>query len=298
MIYTVTLNPAIDYVVQLPGSLVPGRINRSIREDYQFGGKGINVSNVLKELGHDSIVLGFAAGETGSWLEAGVRNMGLQTRFVPTEGMTRINVKVRGAEETEINGLGPVVTGEALDALYGQLDQLRPGDVLVLSGSVPGSVGDDAYAVILNRLRNRSITTVVDAAGSLLMKALPYKPFLIKPNRRELEALFGRNLNSDGEILACAGELQRLGARNVLVSLGAEGALLLDEAGNTHRIQSPKGVPVNTVGAGDSMVAGFLAGWLETGDYGYALKLGSAAGSATAFSLGLAEKDLIGKLMI
>lgn len=293
MIYTVTLNPAIDYVVQLPGRLIPGSINRTLWEDYQYGGKGINVSQVLKNLGHDSIVLGFAAGQTGLWLLDGVRHLGLTARFIRVEGMTRINVKVHGGEETEINGLGPVVTDEAIYALQDQLDRLQPGDVLVLSGSIPGCMGDDTYAMILNRLQCRNITAVVDASGSLLIRALPYRPFLIKPNRQELEALFRTALNTDDEILACARELQQRGARNVLVSLGKDGAMLLDETGTSHRIQCPQGTVVNSVGAGDSMVAGFLAGWLETGDYSYALKLGTAAGSATAFSPGLAEKDQI-----
>lgn len=293
MIYTVTLNPAIDYVVRLPSALTPGTINRSIREDYQFGGKGINVSQVLRALGHDSTALGFTAGQTGVWLEAGVKAMGLTARFIRTEGMTRINVKVRGTEETEINGLGPVITGDATDALYDQLDRLLPGDVLVLSGSVPGCMPENTYAMILNRVRHRGITTVVDASGSLLVNTLPCRPFLVKPNRRELEDLFHRTLNADDEILACARELQDRGARNVLVSLGGDGALLLDETGASHRIQCPRGTVVNSVGAGDSMVAGFLAGWLETNDHGYALKLGTAAGSATAFSLGLAEREAI-----
>lgn len=297
MIYTVTLNPAIDYVVQLPGSLTPGAINRSLREDYQFGGKGINVSRVLQALGHDSTALGFIAGQTGTWLEAGVEAMGLTARFIRTEGMTRINVKVRGNEETEINGLGPQVTGTAINALFDQLDRLLPGDVLVLSGSIPGNLSDETYGMMLNRVRYRDITTVVDASGSLLIRALPCRPFLIKPNRRELEELFGTVLNTDEEILSCARELQERGARNVLVSLGGDGALLLDETGNVHRVHCPQGTVVNSVGAGDSMVAGFLAGWLETKDYGHALKLGTAAGSATAFSLGLAEKEMIDALM-
>lgn len=293
MIYTVTLNPAIDYVVQLPKALIPGQINRSLQEDYQYGGKGINVSSVLKALGHDSTVLGFSAGQTGDWLEAGVREKGLNARFIRIGGMTRINVKVKADEETEINGMGPVVTGDAANALHDQLDRLLPGDVLVLSGSVPGSMGADTYAVILNRVRHRGITTVVDASGDLLVRSLPFRPFLIKPNRRELEELFGIVVDNDSKILACAAELQKRGARSVLVSLGSDGALLLDETGKPHRIHSPAGTVVNSVGAGDSMVAGFLAGWLETGDYGYALKLGTAAGSATAFSLGLADRNRI-----
>lgn len=297
MIYTLTLNPAIDYIVRLPGALMPGQINRTVREDYELGGKGINVSRVLHTLGHKSILLGFVAGQTGAWLEAGIAALGLESRFIPTEGMTRINVKLRDREETEINGTGPRITPEAVSALYGQIDSLLPGDVLVLSGSVPGSLPEDTYATIQRRLRTRGITAVVDAAGTALVRALPCRPFLIKPNRTELETLFGTSLPTDADIQKHAGILQDMGARNVLVSLGAGGALLLDEQGQQHRIQSPTGTVINSVGAGDSMVAGFLAGWLETGSYEYALKLGTAAGSATAFSLGLANRDAIHTLL-
>lgn len=297
MIYTLTFNPAIDYVVQLPGPLAPGQINRTSQEDYEYGGKGINVSRILQALGHHTVLLGFVAGQTGAWLETGLADSGLETRFVHTEGMTRINVKVRAPEETEINGRGPVISAEAMAALYTQLDALLPGDVLILSGSVPGGMGSDTYGRILHRLRGREITTVVDAAGRLLMEALPYRPFLVKPNKPELEALFGTTLVSDREILDHARKLQALGARNVLVSMGADGAVLLDAQGGEHRIHSPQGTVVNSVGAGDSMVAGFVAGWLDTGSYDAALKLGAAAGSATAFSLGLAEKEMIDALM-
>lgn len=297
MIYTVTLNPAIDYVVQLPGPLTPGSINRSLREDYQYGGKGINVSQVLKALGHESILLGFVAGQTGAWLEAGVTELGLKSRFLHTGGMTRINVKLRGTEETEINGSGPRITEADLEALLAQLRELDTGDILVLSGSVPGHLPGDTCPRLLEAVRPRGIRIVADTSGPALASILPYRPFLVKPNRAELEALFGICLTSDDEILSCARQMQQMGAQNVLVSLGGDGALLLDKTGGVHRIHSPAGTVVNSVGAGDSMVAGFLAGWLDTGDYGYALKLGAAAGSATAFSLGLADRQRIDSVL-
>lgn len=298
MIYTLTLNPAIDYVVQLNGSLLPGKINRSGSEAYQFGGKGINVSNVLRTLDMDTTALGFIAGFTGDCLEQGLQSMGLSTRFIRlAQGYTRINVKVKGAEETEINGSGPVITPSDMDRLYRQLDGLSRDDVLVLSGSVPGCLSKDTYAGILARLADQQILSAVDASGDLLLHTLPYRPFLIKPNRQELEEVFGMALHTDEAVAACAKKLQEQGARNVLVSLAGQGALLLDETGRTHRVACPKGQVVNSVGAGDSMVAGFLAGWLKSGDYGYALRLGTAAGSATAFCLGLADRASIEALL-
>ena len=297
MIYTVTMNPAIDYVVRLAGALCPGRINRSVGEDFQYGGKGINVSNVLRRLGQDTVALGFVAGQTGTWLEQGLKDMGLNTCFVHLEqGMTRINVKVKAGGETEINGLGPVIDGAALERLYQQLNRLEAGDVLVLSGSVPGSLDAGAYARILERLQGRNVLSVVDAAGDLLLQTLPKRPFLIKPNGQELADLFRKPMNEEEDLVEAARELQKRGARNVLVSLAEDGALLLDETGKIHRVATPQGDVINSVGAGDSMVAGFLAGYLETGDYSTALRLGVAAGSATAFSLGLAEKELIEQL--
>ena len=297
MIYPLTLNPAIDYVVQLPASLTPGTINRTTEEDYQFGGKGINVSNVLRTLDTDTTALGFIAGFTGDALQQGLQNMGLSTNFIRLpDGQTRINVKVKGQEETEINGTGPVITEDAMALLYRQLDCLIFGDILVLSGSVPGCLPQDTYGQILCRLQEKNIQTVVDAAGDLLMHTLSYHPFLIKPNREELEAIFAVSLETDEQIVTCAKALQEKGARNVLVSMAGNGALLLDETGRLHRISCPAGQVRNSVGAGDSMVAGFLAGWLKTGDYAYALRLGTAAGSATAFSLGLAEKEEIENL--
>ena len=298
MIYTVTFNPAIDYVVHLNGSLKLGDINRNVQEEYQYGGKGINVSNVLRTLGFDNVALGFVAGFTGQGLEEGLGRMGLQTRFIHVEqGMTRVNVKVKAAEETEINGIGPVITDADMEKLYAQLDGIERGDTLVLSGSIPNCLPSDTYERIMARLDGRGIRIAVDATRDLLVKVLKYHPFLIKPNNHELGEIFGKVLKTDEEIIDCARELQELGGRNILVSMAGDGALLLDENGVPHRIGCPKGQVVNSVGAGDSMVAGFLAGILETGDYGYALKLGTATGSATAFSLGLAEKSLVEQLL-
>ena len=207
MIYTVTFNPAIDYVVQLSHPLTPGKINRNAGEDFQFGGKGINVSNVLKNLGFENTALGFIAGFTGEALEKGLQNMGLSTRFISVrEGMTRINVKVKAAEETEINGLGPVITSADMDALYAQLDTLCPGDILVLSGSIPACLPKDTYMAIMEHLQGREISIVVDATGELLMKVLPYRPFLIKPNNHELGEIFGTTPITDEEILRRASD--------------------------------------------------------------------------------------------
>lgn len=293
MVYTVTFNPAIDYVVKLP-QLCPGTINRNTAEDYQFGGKGINVSCVLKELGVASVALGFVAGFTGEGLEKGLQEQGIATRFVHVkEGMTRINVKIKAAQETEINGIGPVITPEDMAAMYEQLNVLQPGDVLVLSGSIPGCLPDDTYQRILEHLQDWQILFVVDATKELLVNVLKYRPFLIKPNNHELGEIFGKTLETDAQILECAQKLQEMGGRNILVSMAGDGALLLDEGGKHYRIGCPRGTVVNSVGAGDSMVAGFLAGYLQTGDYNQALKLGTAAGSATAFSLGLATREQI-----
>lgn len=298
MIYTVTFNPAIDYVVQLEGALRPGCLNRSVSEEYQFGGKGVNVSNVLQTLGHDTVALGFVAGFLGDDLERGLRDQGLVARFIHVaQGMTRINVKVKAEEETELNGSGPVITDGDMAQLYAQLGEMQPGDTLVLSGSVPSCLPDSTYAEILAHLEGSGVQCVVDAAQELLTSALRYRPFLIKPNHHELGALFDRELRSDKDMIACAGALQEMGARNVLVSLAGDGALLLDETGGCHRVRCPSGKVRNSVGAGDAMMAGFLAGWLERGNYSYALKLGTAAGSATAFSLGLATRQEIEALL-
>ncbi len=297
MIYTVTFNPAIDYVVHFE-HLRPGEINRNESEEFQFGGKGINVSNVLRTLGFDTVALGFVAGFIGEGFEKGLAEMGLKTDLIHVkEGMTRINVKVKAAEETEINGIGPIITEADMDKLYEKLDAIGPEDVLVLSGSIPKCLPGDTYERIMARLDGRGIPIAVDATKDLLVNVLKYHPFLIKPNNHELGEIFGKVLKTDEEIADCARKLQEMGGRNILVSMAGAGALLLDEKGEVHRIGCPKGKVLNSVGAGDSMVAGFLAGWLDKGDYDYALKLGTATGSATAFSLGLAEKPLIEQLL-
>ena len=298
MIYTVTFNPAIDYVIHLDGPLQAGVINRTAAEDFQFGGKGINVSGVLQTLGLESVALGFVAGFTGRALEEGLQKQGIRTDLIHVEqGMTRINVKIKENQETEINGMGPQIQPQHMAVLYEKLDALQPGDTLVLSGSIPGCLSQDTYEKILARLEGKGLRTVVDATRALLVNVLKYKPFLIKPNNHELGEIFGVTPQTDKQIVTCARKLQAMGARNVLVSLAGDGALLLDESGATHRIRCPEGKVVNSVGAGDSMVAGFLAGYLQTGDYRHALKLGTAAGSATAFSIALAEEALIRKLM-
>lgn len=298
MIYTVTFNPAIDYVVRLDTPLQAGTINRSAGEEYVLGGKGINVSGVLAQLDCPSIALGFVAGETGAWLEKGLAARGLRTDFLHlSSGMTRINVKIKARQETELNGAGPDIPVQAMAAFYRKLDALQSGDILVLAGSIPASLPVDTYETVLRYLQGRNVRTVVDAAGQLLAKVLPYQPFLIKPNHHELAEIVGRPLQDEAAITAAARELQARGARNVLVSMAGDGALLLDETGSVHRIGAPKGTVVNSVGAGDSMLAGFLAGYLESGSYEQALRLGTACGSATAFSVGLATRSQIQALL-
>ena len=239
----------------------------------------------------ENTALGFLAGFTGQVLAEGLRKNGIQTDFIwLTEGLTRINVKIKAGEETELNGRGPAIPSAALDELFQKLDRLQSGDVLDLSGSIPASLPDDIYQQILRQLEGRGILTVVDAAGELLCAALSYRPFLIKPNHHELGEIFGQTPVTDQELTACAKKLQKQGARNVLVSMAGEGSLLLDETGACHRLGVPRGTVRNSVGAGDSMVAGFLAGWLKTGDYETAHRMGAAAGSATAFSDGLATE--------
>ena len=297
MIYTVTFNPALDYVVWMD-TLRPGEINRTQNEAIQYGGKGINVSTVLTALGVDNVALGFLAGFTGRALEEGLRSQGIRSDFIwLPEGLTRINVKVKGGKETEINGRGPTVDAAALRALQDKLDRLVAGDILVISGSVPAALSHDVYEQILARLEDRGIQFVVDTTRDLLCSALPYHPFLIKPNNLELGEIFGKTPTTDTEIRHCAAQLQEKGARNVLVSMAGDGSLLLDERGGCYRLGVPKGTVRNSVGAGDSMVAGFLAGWLEKGDYAYAQRLGAAAGSATAFSDGLATREAVMTLL-
>ena len=296
MVYTVTFNPAIDYVVHT-GEMKLGAVNRSLAEEMYFGGKGINVSIVLNELGVRSKALGFTAGFTGEAIEKGLADMGIDADFVRLpKGNSRINVKIKSAEETELNGQGPDIDDASLDALFEKLDKLSDGDTLILAGSIPGSLPSDIYERIMQRLSGRNIRTVVDATKELLLNVLKYKPFLIKPNNHELGEMFGVELKTIEEIEEYARRLQEMGAVNVLISMAGDGALLVDENGQTHIKGVCKGEVRNSVGAGDSMVAGFVAGSID-GDYEYALKLGTAAGGATAFSDGLATKEKIAELL-
>ena len=296
MVYTVTFNPAIDYVVHT-AEMRLGEVNRSSSEEMYFGGKGINVSIVLNELGTPSIALGFTAGFTGEAIENGIKAMGIKSDFVRLKsGNSRINVKIKADEETELNGQGPHIDDEALEALFVKLDKLSDGDTLVLAGSIPSSLPSDIYERIMQRLSDRKIRTVVDATNDLLLNVLKYKPFLIKPNNHELGEMFGVTLSEDEEIERYARKLKDMGAINVLISMAGDGAMLIDENGKCHRCGVCKGKVRNSVGAGDSMVAGFLTG-AQNGDYEYALKLGTAAGGATAFSDGLAVKTKIEELL-
>ena len=238
------------------------------------------------------------AGETGAWLERGLEKQGLETDFVHLEnGMTRINVKIKAGQETELNGAGPDIPESAMQQLEEQLDALNENDILILAGSIPRSLPQDTYERLLARLQGKGVRAVVDATRDLLVNVLQYRPFLIKPNDHELGEIVGRELKTDEEIIAAARTLQEKGARNVLVSMAGDGALLVDENGKVHRIGCPKGKVVNSVGAGDSMVAGFVAGWMQTDSYDMALRLGTACGSATAFSLGLATREKIEELL-
>lgn len=296
MVYTVTFNPAIDYVVHTKEMQV-GQVNRSESEEIYFGGKGINVSFVLHELGIPSKALGFVAGFTGAALENGVQASGIETDFVHLKnGFSRINVKIKSEEETDLNGQGPVIDEAALQELFEKLKQLKDEDTLVLAGSIPNTLPADIYERILESLSDRAIRTVVDATKDLLLNVLKYKPFLVKPNNYELGEMFGVTLHTTEEIATYAAKLKEMGAQNVLVSMAGDGALLLDEHGKTHVCGVCKGTVKNSVGAGDSMVAGFLAGSID-GDYAYALKLGTATGGATAFSDGLAKREEIDRLL-
>lgn len=290
MIYTLTFNPAIDYVVHVP-RLVQGSINRSEREAIFYGGKGINVSLVLRELGMESTAMGFVAGFTGKALEQAITGGGIFTDFVHLgKGFTRINVKIRSDCETDINAQGPEITDEEIEALLKKLSGLKSGDILVLAGSIPSTLPSDMYEKIMEMLDGKGISIAVDATRDLLLNSLRYHPFLIKPNHEELGEIFGVRIDTPEDAVQYAKKLRDRGAVNVLVSMGGKGAVLVDENGKTYSIGAVEGKVVNTVGAGDSMVAGFIAGYAKTSDYEYALKLGTAAGGATAFCEGLAEK--------
>ncbi len=297
MIYTVTFNPALDYVIKVD-KFETGIVNRVFQENIFFGGKGINVSVILRELGFDSVALGFTAGFTGKALEDGIKAQGITSDFIHLDnGMTRINVKMKSDNETEINGMGPDIPKEAIDELFAKLDKLREGDVLALSGSIPQTLPEDIYEQIMERLQNKGVLIAVDATKDLLLNVLKYHPFLIKPNNHELGEMFHVELKSDEDIIYYAKELQKQGAKNVLISMAGDGAILVTETNEVVKMGVPKGEIKNSVGAGDSMVAGFLAGYLKTGSYEQALKLGTASGSATAFSEGLAKREYIDELL-
>ncbi len=294
MIYTVTFNPAIDYIVRMDKPLDPGMTNRSVSEDCFFGGKGINVSTILKNLDIENTALGFAAGFTGEAIVESVIKKGIIADFIMLpDGISRINVKIKSTEETEINAQGPEISQDAFDELLYKLDKLEKDDILILAGSIPSTLPDNVYEIILDRLKDKGVIFVVDATKDLLMNVLKYKPFLIKPNNHELGEMFGTVLKTDDEIEEHAKKLQEMGARNVLISMAADGAMLITEDGERFRVGVPKGTVKNSVGAGDSMVAGFIAGYMKTNDYRVALNMGTAAGSATAFSDDLATGELI-----
>lgn len=291
-VYTVTLNPSLDYTVSVENFRL-GYTNRTVSESLTVGGKGINVSTVLKHMGMESTALGFVAGFTGQEAERQLAGRGIKSGLIAVEeGQTRINVKLQSVEGTEINGQGPKIPVEKLAQLMGMLSELTAGDVLFLSGSIPSSLPEDTYLRMMERLAE-GVLTVVDVSGQGLVKALPLHPFLIKPNQHELGEIFGVTLTDRLSVIPYAKKLQGMGARNVLVSLAGEGAALLAEDGSVYEASAPEGELVNGVGAGDSMAAGFLAGWLERLDYRHAFYMGLAAGSATAFSEGLASGEKI-----
>ena len=297
MIYTITFNPALDYIVKMDEFNL-GNVNRSNNEFVYAGGKGINVSIVLNNLGVKSKALGFIAGFTGDEIERRVREFGCDTEFIKLkEGMSRINVKIKADVESEINGGGPDISSEALEKLYAKLDTLTTGDILVLAGSIPKTMPTDIYERIMERLQEKDVKFIVDTTGESLLKVLKYNPFLIKPNHHELGELFGVKLNSKEEVIEYARKLKDMGAQNVIISMAGDGAVLIDSNGGVTTSNVPKGVVKNSVGAGDSMVAGFIAGYLNSEKVEDGFKLGVATGSASAFSEGLATKDYVYELL-
>ena len=291
MIYTVTFNPSIDYIVNVD-NFMTGVVNRTSKEIIFPGGKGINVSMVLKNLGEESTALGFMAGFTGDEIIRRLEEMGVRNGFIQVgEGFSRINLKLKSIDGTEINGCGPDIDAKALEQLMEKIDRLGDGDVLVLAGSIPYTMPDDIYQRILERIQGRGVLTVVDATRDLLVKVLPYHPFLVKPNNHELGDIFGVKLSTREEVVPYGRKLQEMGAQNVLISMAGEGAVLIAADGQSMGAPAPKGTLVNGVGAGDSMVAGFLTGWMEKKDYVHAFHMGIAAGSASAFSENLATRE-------
>ncbi len=294
MIYTVTLNPSIDYVVNME-QLVEGMVNRVSTEHFYAGGKGINVSQILNQHGISNRALGFISGFTGNFIEGSLKEKGIDTDFIRlSEGYSRINMKIKTTtDETEINGMGPHIPKTEIDKLYRQLDLLTADDTLVLAGSIPATLPDDFYEKMMEHVQDRGVKVVVDATKNLLLNVLTYRPFLIKPNHHEIAEMFGVTISTTEDLLQYGNRLKDMGARNVLISMGGDGAILLAENGEVYRSNVPKGGVKNSVGAGDSMVAGFIAGYEKTQCYEQALRLGAASGSATAFSSDVATAEEI-----
>lgn len=297
MIYTVTFNPSLDYIVSVD-NLRLGIVNRTNKEIINPGGKGVNVSMVLRNLGYDSIALGFQAGFTGKEIARLMEEQGIKSDFIEAKtGLSRINVKVRSDDESEINGMGPGISDEDIDKLYKKLDNLNDGDILVLAGAIPSVMPETMYSDIMKYLSGKNLKIAVDATKDLLMNVLEYHPFLVKPNNHELGEIYGAELKTRDDVVPYARKMQEEGARNVLVSMAGEGAVLLAENGEVYQSEAPKGKVRNSVGAGDSMVAGFIAGYLASGDYGQAFYTGVCTGSASAFSEGMATKEAVRGLL-
>ncbi|MDE6910263.1 MAG: 1-phosphofructokinase [Lachnospiraceae bacterium] len=293
MVYTVTFNPAIDYAIGVE-KIELGMTNRAESAQLLPGGKGLNVSIVLGNLGIDNVALGFIAGFTGEEIKQRFEMLGGKSDFIKLkEGISRINVKIKSDTETEINTAGPAIDGESLSCLMGKLDMLKDGDILILAGSIPSSLSDTLYSDIMKRLAGREIMIVVDAAKELLLNVLPFNPFLVKPNHHELGEIFGVTITTREEVVPYARKLQEMGARNVLVSMAGAGAVLVTQDGDVLMCEAPKGIVKNSVGAGDSMVAGFVAGWCAQKDYDHAFRMGVASGSASVFSEQLATRQEI-----
>lgn len=293
MIYTVTFNPSIDYIVYLD-DFKEGITNRAAMEEYYIGGKGINVSCILSELDIQSTALGFTAGFTGDEIEKEIKDKKIKADFIRLKnGISRINIKINSTDESEINCQGPEISNDDFNLLIQKTDIISDGDTIVLAGSIPYTLSCDAYDKILEKLKGKDVRIVIDATKKLLVNSLKYKPFLIKPNRQELSEIFDTEINNETDIEKYARKLQSMGAKNVIVSLGGDGAILIDEFENKHKIGVLNEKVLNTVGSGDSMVAGFIAGYEKTKSYSYALALGTACGNATAFSKGLATREKI-----
>ncbi len=297
MIYTITFNPALDYISKVDNFEI-GKINRTKEEKVLPGGKGLNVSTVLKNLGFQSTALGFIAGFTGKELKTEIEKYGIQTDFIEVkEGITRINVKISSDVETALNGNGPIITEEDIEKLLEQISKFNNEDIVILAGNIPKGIKNNIYEIICSKLEKNGVTFVVDSTKELLINVLKYKPFLIKPNKEELEETFKEKIETNEDIVKRAEKLQDMGARNVLISLGGDGAILITETKEVYYSKAPKGKVLNTVGSGDSMVAGFIAGYQKNRDYNEAFKMGIAAGSASAFSMNLATLPEVKSLL-